>query len=486
MDPAATPLQAEPPPAEPRLTARAVVPSVLATLGLFVAAALLGRIGAPAAAGSATATALLVAVYVLFRQIPFDLGGATTTAAQAILVPLWFSVEPATLPVVVLAAEFVSRAVELSRTRDDDGPAHQRVLHLLGAAATAWPVVGPAVVFAVVEPGAATFADAPVYLLALGMQLVIEAVVRLHAPSARGASAVSLALPFHMRLRQLRPVVLLDAALAPVGVLVAIGMAGSPLLLLTVAPIGVLLGQFAKERDERMVKATELSHAYRGTAQLMGDVLEADDAYTGGEHTEGVVDLSLGVGRQLGLADNAMRNLEFGALLHDVGKLRVPNEIINKPGKLNDEEWAIVKQHPGYGQEMLDRVGGALSEAAPIVRAHHERWDGEGYPDKLAGDAIPIEARIITACDSFSAMTTNRSYRRAMTHFEAVEELERCSGTQFDPAVVAALRAVVAAEITPDAGSPLSSVELLAAQRPIADGLASVHERDDASSAEAA
>ena len=175
----------------------------------------------------------------------------------------------------------------------------------------------------------------------------------------------------------------------------------------------------------------------------MGDVLEADDAYTGGEHTQGVVELSLAVGETVGLTPRQMRTLEFGALLHDIGKLRVPNEIINKPGKLTDEEWAIIKQHPEHGQEMLDRVGGELSHAGEVVRAHHERWDGRGYPDGLLGEQIPIEARIITVCDSFSAMTTDRSYRKGMSIDVALEELDRCAGSQFDPQLVETLKAVL-------------------------------------------
>ena len=121
----------------------------------------------------------------------------------------------------------------------------------------------------------------------------------------------------------------------------------------------------------------------------MGDMLEADDAYTGGEHSQGVVALSLAVGEGLGMSGTPLRNLEFGALLHDVGKILVPNEIINKPGKLTDAEFEVVKRHPVDGQHMLDRIGGALAEVGLIVRSHHERWDGGGYPDGIAGEAIP-------------------------------------------------------------------------------------------------
>lgn len=234
-----------------------------------------------------------------------------------------------------------------------------------------------------------------------------------------------------------------DAALTPVGVLAAIATIESPAAVITLLPLLGLLAFFARERDERIRQALQLSSAYRGTAILLGDVLEADDAYTGGEHTKGVVELGLEVGRELGLSGKEMRDLEFGSLLHDIGKLRVSNEIINKPGKLTDAEWEIIRRHPIDGQEMLARVGGALETVGEIVRAHHERVDGGGYPDGLRGDAIPMEARIICACDAYSAMTTTRSYRPAMSRAEAIAELRRCAGTQFDPLVVEALIRVV-------------------------------------------
>ena len=162
-----------------------------------------------------------------------------------------------------------------------------------------------------------------------------------------------------------------------------------------------------------MRSLAELSNAYRGTAYVLGDVVEADDAYTG-EHCRGVVQLALEVGERLGLSPEQSRNLEFGALLHDVGKIAIPNEIINKPGKLDAHELQVVKTHTTEGQALLDRVGGFMSDVGRIVRSHHERWDGGGYPDGLAGEAIPLEARIVAACDSWNAMTTTRSYRKAM------------------------------------------------------------------------
>jgi HD-GYP domain-containing protein (c-di-GMP phosphodiesterase class II) len=129
-------------------------------------------------------------------------------------------------------------------------------------------------------------------------------------------------------------------------------------------------------------------------------------------------------------------------VLHDVGKLRTPPEILGKPGALTDEEWAIVRRHPVDGQRMLERIGGMLAEVGDSVRAHHERWDGGGYPDGIAGEAIPPAARIVSVCDAYNAMTTNRPYRPAMTVADALAELRACAGTQFDPAVVDAIERV--------------------------------------------
>jgi HD-GYP domain-containing protein (c-di-GMP phosphodiesterase class II) len=205
-----------------------------------------------------------------------------------------------------------------------------------------------------------------------------------------------------------------------------------------------LLAYFARERGRRIDAALELSAAYRGTALLLSDVVDADDAYTGA-HSRGVVDLVVAVARRLGVPEERLPRLEFAALLHDVGKIRVPKEIINKPGPLSAAEWAIVRRHPADGEAMLRGVGGILAEAAVIVRSHHERFDGAGYPDGLAGEAIALEARIISACDTFSALTTDRSYRPARDAREALAELRRCAGSQFDPQVVDALAAVLAA-----------------------------------------
>jgi HD-GYP domain-containing protein (c-di-GMP phosphodiesterase class II) len=143
-----------------------------------------------------------------------------------------------------------------------------------------------------------------------------------------------------------------------------------------------------------------------------------------------------------GWDEDQLRKLEFAALLHDVGKIAIPKEIINKPGPLTDQERTVVQTHTVVGQAMLEGVGGLLGEVGPIVRPCHERWDELGYPGQLAGEAVPIEARIVACCDAFNAMTTDRPYRAALPLADALEELCVHRMTQFDPGVVDALLAL--------------------------------------------
>jgi HD-GYP domain-containing protein (c-di-GMP phosphodiesterase class II) len=216
------------------------------------------------------------------------------------------------------------------------------------------------------------------------------------------------------------------------------------LVLLTLPIVGIF-ALFARERQHRLDAILELNTAYRGTTLLLGDIVEADDQYTG-IHSREVVDLAVGVADALGLDAAVRQNVEFSALLHDVGKIRVPKEILNKPGKLDPLEWEFVRRHTIEGEAMLRQVGGKLAGLAPIVRASHERWDGGGYPDGLADQKIPIEARIISACDAYNAMTTDRPYRPALNRSAALAELRRGAGSQFDPRVVVALIKRVEAE----------------------------------------
>jgi HD domain len=374
----------------------------------------------------------LVLASALASLIRFDIGSGSTSPLMIVHVPLWYAVPPAWIPVMVGLSFAIGRLIE-RRYQDDRPPLWRAVMGATDAAAC----VGPAAVLSLFGSPAVSIDGVWIFLLAFGAQALVD--------FALGTSA-------SWFIHRVRPevqgrlmfwIIGVDAALAPVGFLGALVMAEHPIALLGLMPLIAVLGEFARERHDRIDQAVELSTAYRGTAQLMGDVLEADDAYTGGEHTQGVVTLAVAVGLEMRLTPTEMRQVEFGALLHDIGKLRVPNAIINKAGSLTDAEWAVIRQHPVYGQEMLDRVGGALTEAGLAVRAHHERWDGNGYPDRLAGEAIPVAARIITVCDSFSAMTTTRTYRKARTPSDALCELDRCSGHQFDPQVVEALKIVL-------------------------------------------
>jgi putative nucleotidyltransferase with HDIG domain len=171
-------------------------------------------------------------------------------------------------------------------------------------------------------------------------------------------------------------------------------------------------------------------------------MVAADDQGTG-VHSREVVSLVTEVAERMGLRDRDRRNAELAALLHDVGKVRIPKEIINKPGPLNDAEWHLIKQHTIWGEQMLKAVGGILGEIGSIVRSCHERYDGGGYPDGLRGEEIPLIARIIFACDAFSAITTDRPYRKGRSTAGAIAELRRHTATQFDPTVIAALVAIV-------------------------------------------
>jgi two-component system, cell cycle response regulator len=164
------------------------------------------------------------------------------------------------------------------------------------------------------------------------------------------------------------------------------------------------------------------------------------------DHLDSVVARALEVGRRLGLDEVALDELGRAAQLHDLGKLAVPDEILHKDGPLDEREWEFVRQHTLVGERIL-RASPDLRGVATIVRSTHERWDGAGYPDGLAGEEIPLAARILAACDTFTATTSARPYRPQMTEEEALAELERNAGTQFDPAVVAALEKTVRARV---------------------------------------
>jgi diguanylate cyclase (GGDEF)-like protein len=165
--------------------------------------------------------------------------------------------------------------------------------------------------------------------------------------------------------------------------------------------------------------------------------LDARDRYTG-KHSKTVVGLSSMVARSLALSDDEVDEVEQVAMLHDIGKVGIPDSVLHKEAPLDDAEWAIMREHPVIGARIISSIEG-LAHLAPLIRAEHESWDGSGYPDGLAGEEIPIASRIVFACDAYHAMTSDRPYRQALSASAAIDEVRRCAGRQFDPAVAAAL-----------------------------------------------
>lgn len=190
-----------------------------------------------------------------------------------------------------------------------------------------------------------------------------------------------------------------------------------------------------------------LERTFLSTVEALANALEAKDEYTS-DHARSITDLALDVGHIMRLDQTSLKRLELGALFHDIGKIGIPSDIIRKPGPLTDEERAIMELHPELGEKILEPIE-RLADVRPIVRACHERWDGEGYPDGLSGDDIPVEARIIFVCDAFHAMTSDRPYRKRMPDAEAFRRLRAASGSQFDPAVVNAFMETMDARVEP-------------------------------------
>jgi hypothetical protein len=198
------------------------------------------------------------------------------------------------------------------------------------------------------------------------------------------------------------------------------------------------LAAAALEHSEERRQFDDLMKAH---VEALAAAMDMRDRRTAA-HSEDVVRLACAVGRLLGLEAASLVELEFAARLHDVGKIRVPDAVLHKPGPLDHDEYEIIRCHSAWGSETLSGIPG-LEAVATVVRFHHERWDGHGYPDRLIGARIPLASRIICVCDAYAAMTADRPYRGAIEPEAALAEICAKSGTQFDPAVVDALSEVV-------------------------------------------
>ena len=420
-----------------RLSARERLSGVVSLTAFAAVTTVLWRISPPAAFALAPAI-LCTLLLALAVRVRFFTPLGFTVPSQLAFVPLVFALPPALVPIAVASAFPLATLPSLLRRRTTPGRIALQVTN-------AWFSIGPAAVLAIahVKPDQASGA---LLLAALGAQFLVDFAV----------AALSIAVTREVRfVQQLREtwVYAVDAALSPPALVCAESIHRTPLAAAALAPLLGLLAVFAHERQKRLESMLELSNAYRGTALVLGDVVEADDGYTG-QHCKSVVGLALDVAEELGLDADRLRNLEFAALLHDVGKVAIPKEIINKPGRLDPHEWDVIKTHTVEGQKMLDRVGGFMREVGLIVRSHHERWDGTGYPDHLAGEAIPLEARIVSCCDTWNAMRTDRPYRRALSYEAAAAELTMASGAQLDPTVVGVLLRIVSVEEGLQAPSP--------------------------------
>jgi HD-GYP domain-containing protein (c-di-GMP phosphodiesterase class II) len=375
-------------------------------------------------------SALLVFVgLVLGARVVFEVGSCYTMPIQLAFVPALFVLPPASVPLLVAGALVVARSMEVAQ-----GQLHMsRILNAFG---DAWFSLGPALVLVLAGSPAANHVGAGILGLALASQYAGDAITSRVREWLHGEASL------REQLAQSAWIYLVDLLLSPVGFAIALAATDEPAAVALAWPLFLLLAVFAHERDDRLASLLELSDAYRGTARVLGEVVEHDDAYTG-VHLRGVAELAVEVAGDLNLDDKRRRLVEFGALLHDVGKIAIAKEIINKPGPLDGPEWQVIRTHTIEGQRMLANIGGFMRDVGEVVRSSHERFDGAGYPDGLAGERIPLESRIVFCCDAYNAMTTDRPYRDALPMAVAIAELRDNSGTQFDPRVIDALLARV-------------------------------------------
>jgi HD domain len=398
----------------------------------------------------------LVLGYTLIARVRFEFGNWFVVPEGLAFVPLLLLAPLPYVPALVALAAVLSIVPDVFR-----GTQHRE--RLITCCSDCWFSIGPVLVLAALAPGQASLDHVGAYAVALAAQFTFDfawVAIRDHALDR---------LPLSTMVQDYIGVVRFDAILAPIAFAITLSAVDQPLMLLTVGPLVWLLEILSRDRRERYTAALELQRAYRGTVMLLADVVEFDDQYTA-DHSRSVVELVHATADELGVERSRRQELEFAALLHDVGKIAIPKEILNKPAALTDSEFEVMKTHTIEGQFMLDRVGGLLGRVGEIVRSCHERWDGTGYPDALRGEEIPLESRIVFAADAFNAMTTNRPYRNAMSQTEALEELRAGAGTQFDPTVVEALAALIESG-APAVASAADEVRALLARTSVADSL---------------
>jgi HD-GYP domain-containing protein (c-di-GMP phosphodiesterase class II) len=413
---------------EPTAQRRALITEWAVAIAFLAIATALGLLAHAERSFSVGPLAVTVVAYLAAGRVRFAVGSAWTAPTQLVFVPMLFVLPMPWVPLVVAGCTVAELLPALARRQ----VGMFRVATRVG---DSFYSLGPVLVLVLSGHQRFAWSAAPWLLLALAAQLAVDA--------GTGLARTWFADRVPPRAQpQMLWLYLTDACLSCGALAVASDVARHSALVLLSLPLVALFSIFARERRERLDNTLALSSAYRGAAYLLGDVIDAVDHYTA-VHTHQVVELSISVSRQMGLDQTCQRDVEFSALLHDVGKIRVPIEIINKPGKLSEREWELIRRHTIDGEAMLKQMGGTLADVGRFVRSSHERFDGLGYPDGLAGHEIPIESRIVSVCDAFNAMTTDRPYRPGRAVSEAVSELQRCAGTQFDSVVVASLERVL-------------------------------------------
>jgi HD-GYP domain-containing protein (c-di-GMP phosphodiesterase class II) len=407
---------------------RLLVTEAVGAAAFLVLAGALAALGSSSRSLSASALVVTVLAYLTAAQVRYPVGSAWTAPTQLVFVPMLFVLPTSYVPLVVGACSLADQLPEAVG-------GHLSPARALARLGDSFYSLGPALVLVIFGGQVFSWGNWDLFVLAFVAQIAFDLGAGLTRTWCAERVPPSAQLPMLWLYAT-------DAGLSCVGLLVAASAVNRPSLVLLTLPLVGVLWLLARERRQRLDFGVALSTAYRGTATLLGYVVENDDQYTGA-HSRDVVDLSRATTAQLGLSASQRRAVEYVATLHDVGKIFVPKEILNKAGELDAYEWQVIRSHTIQGERILKQVGGALARVARYVRSSHERFDGHGYPDGLAGEAIPIESRIISVCDAFSAMSTDRPYRAAMPIGAALEELRECSGTQFDPQVVSALERVV-------------------------------------------
>jgi putative nucleotidyltransferase with HDIG domain len=397
------------------------------SIGFVTAAVALAAFAEPQRALSVPLAMAFVVAYAIADRIEFSTGTGSAVPTQLIFVPMLLLLPTPFVPLLVGLALAASSLWLVAR----GALALDRAL-LAGTADSAF-ALGPALVLVLADAQLPGWSHLPVYAVALAVQITGDTAI------SALRIGIGLGIPVREVIAEMRLARRVDVLLFPVGLLAALAAADAPAgALLVLALIPLLVG-FGREREASIERSLELGRAYRGTALLLRDLLEEDDEYTG-HHTEDVVELAVKVAEEMGLDEDARRETEMGALLHDVGKIAVPDSILNKPGRLTVEEFAEMRKHPVHGARILANIKSPLVAAVlPGVQYHHEKWDGTGYPEGLSGSGIPLLGRLLGVADFLDALASERAYHAGKPIAEVVQLIADGAGVHFDPEIADAV-----------------------------------------------